>query len=263
MDILNVNANFYITTKPSKLQPTRINFDNTWNGKINTWNGKIRITMTGTQIKNIVSESMIEQLLRQHKLIDAALDGSYDPTNGKMAFGWLVAIGETIIATGKGPAEGEPTLALAFRAEAFGLKSAAQFLRLMIDHFNITTPSNYKWFIHIDNKALIARMDLYQTWRITPKSTQWPDADVTIPAYNHLVDINAQFQHIKSHSTKENSTSFPSRLHNMADELAWAFRNTMKTPQRQVTDKFCLLRVGDQFVTRDIQRIIIETSSKI
>jgi hypothetical protein len=133
----------------------------------------------------------------------------------------------------------------------------------MIDHFNITTPSNYKWFIHIDNKALIARMDLYQTWRITPKSTQWPDADVMIPAYNHLVDINAQFQHIKSHSTKENSTSFPSRLHNMADELARAFWNTMKSPQRQVTDKFCLLRVGDQFVTQDIQRIIIKTSSKI
>jgi hypothetical protein len=255
ISILNVNANYQITTKPAKLQLKDSSSDY-------TLNGKIRRGMTGTQIENIVPESTTGKLLRKYKLIDAASDGSHDPTNGKMAFGWTVAIGETIIATGKGPAEGDPTLASAFRAEAYGLQSVAKFLRILIDHFNVS-PTNYKWFIHIDNKALIARMDLYKTWRITPKSTQWPDADVTISAYNLLVDIDVQFQHIKSHSTKENSKSFPSRIHNIADELAKDFRGTMKAPQHHVTNNFCLLRVNDRFVTRDMQRIILETASEI
>jgi hypothetical protein len=59
-------------------------------------------------------EEEIWKLLTQTQLIDAATDGSHDPTTGKMAFGWVIAIGKTIVATGKGPAAGHPNLSFNF-----------------------------------------------------------------------------------------------------------------------------------------------------
>jgi hypothetical protein len=106
-------------------------------------------------------------------------------------------------------------------------------------------------------------MELYNTWKITPKLTQWPDADVTIPAYTHLGDIAVQYQHVKSHSSNGMSTSFPTKIHNLADKLAREYCSTMRSPRQNITNKFCLLCIGDRFVTRDIQKIIIETASKI
>jgi hypothetical protein len=77
-----------------------------------------------------------------------------------MAFGWVIAIDEVIIATGRGPAAGHPSMASSFQAEAYGLKAVAQFIWQLLTEMNITV-DKYKWFIYLDSKALIGRMQMY------------------------------------------------------------------------------------------------------
>jgi hypothetical protein len=124
-----------------------------------------------------------------------------------MASGSVVAVGVYIIAQGNGPAEGHPALSAAFRAEAYGLLSAAQFINQMIAKFQLTIDL-YRWFFRINNKALIDRMQVHGTNTITARSTQWPDADITMPAHRHLKHLNAQYLHVKSHqdNTKRKQT---------------------------------------------------------
>jgi hypothetical protein len=208
----------------------------------------------------------IKMILANYKLINVATDGSHDPKTGKMAIGWVIAVGEYIIAQGKGPAEGHPTLSTAFRSEAYGLLVAAQFIQHLISTFQMTR-DRYKWFFHINNKAVIDRMLVYDASTITGKSTQWPDADITITTNYKLHKLKAQYLHVKSHQDKYNDTTklnFPARMNKIADELAWHQCGTMKAPRNHVTGKFlCLLRIDERHITRDLQKWIMDTSSQI
>jgi hypothetical protein len=259
IDILNTNANYYITSKPAKYEQTTIQPSAT------SWE------QTTYKIKNIDYELTytpedITQIVANYRLIDVATDGSHDPHTGKMAFGWVIAIGEIIIAKGKGPAEGHPTLSSAFRAEASGLLAVAKFLQQMISTFKMRI-ERFKWFFHIDNKALIDRMMVYETNTITGKSTQWPDSDITISAHHYLKNLNVQYLHVKSHQDKYiNDTTklnFPAKLNKIADELARNQRGIMKAPVKRVTGEFCLLSIDGMHITRDLQRWILDTASQI
>jgi hypothetical protein len=257
---LNTNANYYITNKPDKYEPMRqTQQEIPWEQRIyknKRYDCELLHTMKDISI-----------ILANYKLIDVATDGSHDPTTGKMSFGWVVAVGEFIIAQGKGPAEGHPTLASAFRAEAYGLLASAQFLQHLISTFQMTI-NRYQWFFHIflDNKALIDRMLLYDSSTVTGKSTQWPDADITITTYQILQKLKVQYQHVKSHQDRNNNTdklSFPARMNKIADELARHHCGTMKAPQTKVTEEFCLLRIDERYITRDLQKCILDASSQI
>jgi hypothetical protein len=174
-----------------------------------------------------------------------------------MAFGWVLTIGETIVATGKGPAAGHPTLSL-----AYGLWSMARFLRYLSNHFQCST-STHKLFIHIDNKAIIGRMERYYKQGISNKSIHFPDSDVTIPAFNELKTWSTQIQHVKSHNTSPSSAnSFPERLNKLADELARDQLSTMKRPLTVVQGPLCILHINDIHVTRDTQKLVLEAASK-
>jgi hypothetical protein len=133
----------------------------------------------------------------------------------------------------------------------------AKFLQQMISNFKMII-DRFKWFFHIDNKALIDRMMVYKTNMITGKSTQWPDSDITISAHYHLKNLKAQYLHVKSHQDKNNNEAtttlqLPAKLNKIADELARNQCGTMKAPMKKVTGEFCLLCIDDMHITRDMQ----------
>jgi hypothetical protein len=61
-----------------------------------------------------IDETRINNILRNPAIINMASDGSYDPGSGIMSYGWVVAVNETIIAKGKGPAERHQDVAQLF-----------------------------------------------------------------------------------------------------------------------------------------------------
>jgi ribonuclease HI len=164
---------------------------------------------------------MIKQALQHHAIINTASDGSYDPGSGIMSYGWVVAINETIIAEGKGPAEGHQKFAQSFRAEAYGLASATGFIQTMSHHFQLKN-DDHKWFFHIDNKSLVKRMESYQSEKITSKWALLPDIDVTNMAHTNTEGLNAQFRHVKGHQNRkaDQKLDFPAQLNIKADGLA-------------------------------------------
>jgi hypothetical protein len=250
LDILDKNERFYITRKPAKLTKPQIK------------NHRFPKISEDDTIEFLREEKEFPSLLAKTRLIDAASDGSHDPATGKMAFGWVLAIGEQIVATGKGSAAGHPNLSSAFRAEAYGLWSVAKFLNALSEQYQIAD-SNHKLFLHIDNKALISRMERYNDSGIHTKSTHFPDSDVTISAHRDLQQWSAQFQHVKGHSTTQTpEINFPTRLNSIADELARDQLGTMKQPKQEVNSHFCLLRINDMYITRDIQKIVMNAASK-
>jgi hypothetical protein len=250
LDILDQNKSFYITRKPVKIIQTQ--FKSQRFPKISE----------DDTIELLREEKEIPKLLPKSRLIDAASDGSHDPATGKMAFGWVLAIGEQIIVTCKGSAAGHPSFSSAFRAEAYGLWSVAKFLNALSEQHQIGD-STHKLFIHIDNKALISRMERYNDSGINNKSIHFPDSDVTISAHCVLQKWSPQFQHVKGHSsTKTPDISFPTQLNSIADELARDQLGTMKHPKKEVTSHFCLLRRDDIYITRDIQKIVMNAASK-
>jgi hypothetical protein len=100
-NILQTTTRFYKTNKPSR-----------WKHQTNP-----RATSKDNELEYneiVIPRDEIQHLLATRILIDIATDGSYDPQTGKMAFGWVIAIDEVVIATGRGPAAGHPSMASSF-----------------------------------------------------------------------------------------------------------------------------------------------------
>jgi hypothetical protein len=205
------------------------------------------------------------QLLDQNAIIDTATDGSHDTDSGIIAYGWVVAINEMVVAEGLGPAQASPALAESFRAEAYGLYAATTFLCLIRKHY-AKSNRQYKWFFHIDSKTLITRMERYTEEKSTSKQVHDPDIDITNSVARNLIGLEAQFQHVKSHQNRQKTKeklSFPARLNVRADELAQNQRARMREPATKVTTEFHHLIIGKQYFTRDSQRWLIDAASRI
>jgi hypothetical protein len=169
-----------------------------------------------------------------------------------------------IIAKGQGPAESHPAMVEAYRGEAYGLAAATSFIQAMLEFFEIR-PEKHRWFFHIDNKAIIRRMESYTSEKITPKWTHFPDIDITNIAHAQSKNLTPQFRHVKEHQNDQSGNtniSFPAQLNIMADSLATQQRGTMARPTTQVTTNHSHLQIGDMFVTRDSQRWLMETAGK-
>jgi hypothetical protein len=241
LDLIKQNQKFIITNKPASMVQANGDENNNKNDEKAQQYHEIVVTPTELQ-----------RLLETKTLIDIATDGSHDPETGKMAHGWVIAIGETIIAKGKGPAGGHPKMASSFRAEAYGLRAAATNFDKIVTSYQVLA-NKFKIFVHLDSKALIGRMQTYQDHQITAKSYQWPDANITVEAHNLLKHLDRQYQHIKSHQkcTKGSKLSFPATLNIMADELAKVQSAAMETPLLTVQGETSLVCIGSQFITRD------------
>jgi ribonuclease HI len=174
-----------------------------------------------------------------------------------------MAINEVIIAEGKGPAEGHPDLVESFRAEAYGLASASAFVKLMIQHLETNT-DRCILFCHIDNKALIKRMEDYLSGKTSSKWAELPNADIILTVHSYLQGCKVQYEHIKSHQdTSKSTASFPAKLNEIADALASKAQQQMKQPRLDVSLPFKHLKIRDMVVTKEIQRVILQTASRI
>jgi hypothetical protein len=74
----------------------------------------------------------------------------------------VIATADTIIATGRGPAEGHPSMANSFRAEGYGAASALLIVISYIEVHNIPTDGK-TWILHIDNKSMVDRLAEHTT----------------------------------------------------------------------------------------------------
>jgi hypothetical protein len=149
-------------------------------------------------------------------------DGSYNRISGISSYGWVIAMNQMVIAKAKGPVAAHPTMATPFRAEAYGVASAASFINTMLRHFH-ETAETHKWFFLVDNDSIICNVEKYTTTKITSKWHLNPDADILESAADSLKMIPVNFIHVQSHQdTRKNPSkiSYDAQLDCMADELA-------------------------------------------
>jgi hypothetical protein len=112
-------------------------------------------------INILADESTIKKVLTKKTFIDIASDGSHDNIKGTMAYGWVIALNGSVIATGHGPAAAHPSMAGSLRAESYGLASAATFFNEFIAYFNIDARQHI-WYVYLDNKSLIRRLEAFK-----------------------------------------------------------------------------------------------------
>jgi hypothetical protein len=171
----------------------------------------------------------------------------------------------TLIAKAKGPVAAHPNMATPFRAEAYGIASAASFINTMLRHFH-DSADNHKWFILVDNDSVIRNLEKYATTAITSKWHLNPDADILESAAANLKKIPVNFIHVRSHQDtgrKSSKLSYDAQLNCMADELARQQNQTMTQPYTQRFPEFIHLKINDTIVTRDSKKWLREKASQI
>jgi ribonuclease HI len=215
-------------------------------------------------IELLMEQNEIDLLLKGGKNIKIASDGGYNPKSGISTYGWIVLIEKQPIAKGRGPAAAHPTMAESFRAEGFGIASAASFLQVIAKQFQLNV-ENYNWHFFIDNKAMITRMESYST---KIQHSQWnlrSDADITNQAATLLQGLPVEYHHVKSHQDKnrDNRLSFEAQINIIADEMATRQRQLMTKPFLHAKKLGCTLSLDSVMITRDSQKWLIDSASRI
>jgi hypothetical protein len=207
----------------------------------------------------------IQHEFQSQAYIDIATDGSHDQTSGSLSYGWVITINDEIMAKGLGPAAAHPKLAGSFRAEAYGLASAATFLNITINHFSVQ-PTDHIWHFYLDCKTLIDKIELFRTAMFLPKWNLSPDADIVLRAHTLLEMIPATFVHVKGHYDATKSNRQPSRqeqLNSIADSLAAQQGEKNLGPITDIPSSFCQLKINDMFITKDSHKWLMEAATKI
>jgi hypothetical protein len=106
-------------------------------------------------------------------------------------------------------------------------------------------------------------MESYPGGPIPAKWNQLPNIDITNIAHNNVQGINPQYMHVKSHQESSKSKNYPARLNAMADELAAQQGTKMKGPKTTVSTRFVHLVIEQRYVTRDSQRWLMDSASRI
>jgi hypothetical protein len=175
IDIINSTDQNIITSKASQIL-----IPNDCSLMPSTLKDKLKIQQEGPLlhwVKLLAEENDIAQILSEPTRIELASDGGREPKSGISTYGWVFSINRTLIAMGRGPAAAHPDLAESFRAEGYGLASVTRFIHILIQHFQIN-PSDHTWTAYIDNKAMIQRLESYNTvvphskWRHNKSDTQ-------------------------------------------------------------------------------------------
>jgi hypothetical protein len=236
--------------------------------EITEWTIVPGITITANDlilnhVKATIDSKEFKQTITSGKLMEIATDGGYDPSSGISKYGWVIAVDKQVVAMGRGPAAAHPIMAESFRAEGFGIASAASFLKTIIQQFQMSA-TDFTWKVYIDNQAMIRRMESY---RATIPSLRWnlrPDADITNLANKQIRTIPAQYIHVKSHqdANKGENLSYEAQLNIMADELATQQRRQMTEPLIEKDSLGSVLKLDGTPITRDSQRWLLGYSSR-
>ncbi len=133
-----------------------------------------------------VDETTLANILTTQSCILLASDGGAVP--GRGSFGWVLQIGNTIIARGKGPAYGPDPRS--FRAEGYGMASGLLFIHLLQQHFAITWSNERGNKLICDNEGLLIRIEKTLTWTyLQPNVTlrsEWDIESVILDAYKNI-----------------------------------------------------------------------------
>jgi hypothetical protein len=135
----------------------------------------------------------------------------------------------------------------------------------MLEHFRITA-NDHVWHFIIDNTSLIREMEHLRLEARTAKWNLRQDADILNLALKLLQDIPANFTHIKSHQDRvktDKPLSLQAQLNIMADELATRQQEKMTAPRMQVTTPFKHLIIDGVNITRNSQKWLLDTASRI
>jgi hypothetical protein len=111
----------------------------------------------------LASKEDTNRCLEQQQQIYLASDGGAIP--GQASYGWILQIGDTQIAKGKGPTFGDNPRS--FRAEGYGMASALVYLRLIQRQAEFTRDPRSKNTIICDNQGLLTRIEEVAEWTYT------------------------------------------------------------------------------------------------
>jgi hypothetical protein len=223
-----------------------------------------KTTLTNTRLHILAEEEDLQISLAPQTIIDIASDGSHDQHTGNLAYGWVIAINGTVTAKGQGRASCSTAMAGSFRSEGYGVAAAAQFILLMVDHFRLK-PEEHKWYMYLDNKTLINKLERYRTETEHPKWNLTPDADMVKVAHNNLRAIPINFCHVKSHQTSSKpfeKLSLPVQMNTIADQLA-SEQMTYNSKPTETYVQFSYLKIKGIHITRDSKQHLLEAASKL
>jgi hypothetical protein len=119
-------------------------------------------------VERVATEEELLQCIASRQIIRIASGGG--AISGRASYGWILQIGNTPIAKGKGPTFGDdPGL---FRAEGYGMVSALIYLRLLQRQYDFKRERNTTNMLICDNEGLLIRIEKANSWPyITPNVT--------------------------------------------------------------------------------------------
>jgi hypothetical protein len=159
--------------------------------------------------------------------MDGVGDGS--ELKGQGTFGWVLALGELILASAFGRAYGDKMDS--YRAEGYGLLSLVTYVHHLFQFFNTPVPAHLHLTLYSDNKALITKiLKLLNLPRpVFPNETLQPSYDVVqaiVTKCRGLKGVGADW--VKGHRDRVVSTAAltrQERLNVKADKLAGDFQS--------------------------------------
>jgi hypothetical protein len=223
-----------------------------------------KTTLTNTRLHILAEEEDLQISLAPQTIIDIASDGSHDQHTGNLAYGWVIAINGTVTAKGQGRASCSTAMAGSFRSEAYGVAAAAQFILFMVNHFRLK-PEEHKWYMYLDNKTLINKLERYRSETEHPKWNLTPDADMVKVAHNNLRAIPINFCHVKSHQPSSKpfeKLSLPVQMNTIADQLA-SEQMTYNSKPTETYVQFSYLKIKGIHITRDSKQHLLEAALKL
>jgi hypothetical protein len=164
----------------------------------------------------------MESCLATNNTTLIASDGGAIP--GRASYGWILQIGPTQIAKGKGPTHGDNPRS--FRAEGYGMASALLYLRILQQQYDFTRDRHSTNVLVCDNQGLLQRNSEAVEWTYTtPNVTLHAEWDVESVIFEMHRELNMTFvyTHVMSHQDDDTETAnllLKSCLNVEADRLA-------------------------------------------
>jgi hypothetical protein len=123
---------------------------------------------------------------------------------GRGSFGWVVQVGDKIIARGKGPAYGPGPRS--FRAEGYGMGSGLLFIHLLQQHFLINWNQMQGNKLICNNEGLLTCIETMLSWKyLQPNITLHAEWDIESLIINIYRRIGWQFKFEHVHSLQDDS----------------------------------------------------------
>jgi hypothetical protein len=148
--------------------------------------------------------------------------------------------------------------------DLYGVAAVSQVLAIMVEHYELKS-EEHNWYLYIDNKTLMDRLDRHRNEQEYSKWNLNPDANVVKYAHKLIKQIPMNIVHVKSHQSSGkdfNKLSLPVQMNTIADNLAEEQQH-YNDNLPEVYLPFCYLKIRGKHVTKDSKRTLLEEASMI